>query len=61
MWGYPVVPAIFTAVAAALLCYTFKNTWPDSGYGLLVIAAGIPVFAYFAHRRRQKAAIASTT
>jgi basic amino acid/polyamine antiporter, APA family len=61
MWGYPVLPAIFTAVAAALLCYTFKNTWPDSGYGLLVIAAGIPVFAYFAHRRRQKAAIASTS
>jgi hypothetical protein len=37
-----------------LLCYTFKNTWPDSGYGLLVIAAGIPVFAYFAHRRGKK-------
>jgi APA family basic amino acid/polyamine antiporter len=54
MWGYPVLPAVFTAVAAALLCYTFRNTWPDSGYGLLVIAAGIPVFAYFAHRKRKK-------
>jgi APA family basic amino acid/polyamine antiporter len=61
MWGYPVLPAIFTAVAAALLCYTFKNTWPDSGYGLLVIAAGIPVFAYFAHRKRKKVAIGSTS
>src|SRR5277367_2625000 len=28
MWGYPVVPALFVAVAAALLVYTFKNDWP---------------------------------
>ena len=51
MWGYPFVPAIFIAVAAALLCYTFKNDWPNSGYGVLVILAGIPVFAYFSRRR----------
>jgi APA family basic amino acid/polyamine antiporter len=50
MWGYPVVPAVFILVAAALLCYTFKNDWPNSGYGLLVILAGIPVFAYFRRR-----------
>ncbi len=53
MWGYPVVPAVFVAVAAALLCYTFKNDWPNSGYGVLVILAGIPVFAYFARMRRR--------
>jgi APA family basic amino acid/polyamine antiporter len=47
MWGYPFVPALFVAVAAALLGYTFKNDWPNSGYGVLVILAGIPVFAYF--------------
>jgi APA family basic amino acid/polyamine antiporter len=51
MWGYPVVPAVFVTVAAALLCYTFRNDWPNSGYGLLVIVAGIPVFAYFSYRR----------
>jgi basic amino acid/polyamine antiporter, APA family len=56
MWGYPVVPAIFAAVAAALLCYTFKNNWPNSGYGLLVILAGIPVFAWFSSRRQKKSA-----
>src|SRR6202030_2457044 len=27
MFGYPFVPAIFIAAAAALLCYTFKNDW----------------------------------
>jgi basic amino acid/polyamine antiporter, APA family len=51
MPGYPVIPAVFVAVAAALLCYTFWNEWPNSWYGLLVILAGIPVFAYFARRR----------
>jgi basic amino acid/polyamine antiporter, APA family len=51
MWGYPIVPALFLAVAAALLCYTFANDWPNSGYGLLVILAGIPVFAWFSSQR----------
>jgi basic amino acid/polyamine antiporter, APA family len=54
MWGYPVIPAIFVIVAAALLGYTFKNTWPNSAYGLLVILAGIPVFLYFASKRRPR-------
>ncbi|HUA15464.1 MAG TPA: amino acid permease [Verrucomicrobiae bacterium] len=52
MWGYPVVPAVFVAVAAALLCYTFWNEWPNSGYGLLVILAGIPIFLHFSTARR---------
>ena len=52
MWGYPAVPALFIGVAAALLVYTFLNDWPNSGYGLLVILAGIPVFAYFSFLRR---------
>jgi basic amino acid/polyamine antiporter, APA family len=52
MWGYPIVPAVFVIVAAALLAYTFTNNWPNSGYGVLVILAGIPVFAYFSRRKR---------
>lgn len=54
MWGYPFVPAVFVAVAAAFLCYTFTDNWPYSGYGLLVILAGIPVFAYFSSRRKRR-------
>ncbi len=57
MWGYPFVPAIFIVVAAALLCYTFANDWPNSGYGVLVILAGIPVFAIFAYLRRRESTI----
>lgn len=53
MWGYPVIPALFVIVAAALLCYTFWNERPTSYYGLLVILSGIPLFLYFAKRRRR--------
>jgi APA family basic amino acid/polyamine antiporter len=56
MWGYPLVPALFVAVATALLIYTFKNNWPNSAYGSLVILAGIPLFAYFSARRRHSSA-----
>jgi APA family basic amino acid/polyamine antiporter len=55
MWGYPFVPIVFVAVAAILLAYTFKNDWPSSGYGLIVILAGIPVFLYFSRRRNSQA------
>jgi APA family basic amino acid/polyamine antiporter len=53
MFGYPLVPALFIAVAGVLLYYTFRTDWPNSFYGLLVILAGVPVFAWF--RRRRKA------
>lgn len=49
-WGYPVVPALFVIVAAALLFFTFKDNLPNSAYGTLAILAGIPVFYYFAKR-----------
>lgn len=51
VWGYPVVPIFFVVAAAALLYYTFRDNWPNSGYGSLVILAGIPVFYAFARRR----------
>jgi basic amino acid/polyamine antiporter, APA family len=52
--GYPVVPALFIAAAAVLLYYTFKENWPNSLYGLLVILAAVPVFEWFRRRRRAK-------
>jgi basic amino acid/polyamine antiporter, APA family len=45
--GYPVVPALFIAAATVLLYYTFREDWPNSLYGLLMILAGIPVFLWF--------------
>jgi APA family basic amino acid/polyamine antiporter len=52
--GYPVVPALFIAVAAVLLYYTFRENWPNSLYGLLVILAGVPVFEWFRRQRNSQ-------
>jgi len=51
VWGYPVVPAVFVAVSALLLYFTFTNNLPNSAYGTLAILAGIPIFYLFARRR----------
>lgn len=51
MFGYPFIPALFIAAAAVLLYYTFRSDWPNSFYGLLVILAGVPVFAWFRSQR----------
>jgi APA family basic amino acid/polyamine antiporter len=49
--GYPVVPAVFVVVSAALLYYTFTANVANSAAGCGVILAGVPVFYYFARRR----------
>jgi APA family basic amino acid/polyamine antiporter len=58
-WGYPVVPAIFVAAAAVLLYYTFTENIRNSAWGLVVIVAGVPIYAYFAWKRKQQAALSS--
>ena len=49
-WGYPFGPLFFVLAAGVLLFYTFRDNWPNSGYGLVVILAGVPVFYIFAAR-----------
>jgi APA family basic amino acid/polyamine antiporter len=43
-FGYPVVPALYLAVASAimlvLLLYKTETTWP----GLLIVLAGVPIY-----------------
>jgi APA family basic amino acid/polyamine antiporter len=51
-WGYPVVPALFIGAAAVLLYYTFAEEPRNSTIGTCVILAGVPVYWYFASRRR---------
>jgi APA family basic amino acid/polyamine antiporter len=51
-WGYPVLPALFIAASAVLLYFTFVENLRNSLAGTLVILAGIPVFFYFAGKRR---------
>jgi len=51
VWGYPVVPAVFVMISAALLYYTFTDNLKSSAGGCLAILAGVPVFYFFARRR----------
>lgn len=51
-WGYPAVPAMFVAAAAVLLYYTFTENIRNSVWGLVVIAAGVPIYAYFARKKQ---------
>jgi APA family basic amino acid/polyamine antiporter len=51
-WGYPVVPALFIIAAAVLLYYTFTDNLRNSIAGTLVILAGVPVYWYFARKRK---------
>jgi APA family basic amino acid/polyamine antiporter len=67
-WGYPVVPAVFIVAAGILLYYTFAENLkypmipttligpPINSLatgGALVILLGVPVFWWFASRRRE--------
>ena len=54
-WGYPAVPALFIAAAAILLYYTFAENIRNSAWGVAVIAAGVPIYAYFASGKSAKA------
>src|ERR1700685_4153834 len=51
VWGYPVVPILFVLASAVLLYFTFRDNYPNSAFGCLVILAGIPVFYGFARKR----------
>ena len=50
-WGFPLAPALFILVSAALLYYTFLSNLLYSALGTLVILTGIPVYYAFALRR----------
>jgi APA family basic amino acid/polyamine antiporter len=54
--GYPFVPALFIATAAVLLYYTFTSNLRDSIGGLIVILLGVPVYFWFAWKKRRSVA-----
>ncbi len=59
--GYPIVPAVFVLVSAALLYYTFTDNLRNSALGAVAILAGVPVFYFFARRRTHRMATAGAT
>jgi APA family basic amino acid/polyamine antiporter len=55
VWGYPLVPLLFVLASAVLLYFTFRDNYPNSALGSIVILSGIPVFYGFARRRSRDA------
>ena len=50
--GYPVVPALFIAMAAAVLVYTYAGNLRQSLIGTTVILAGVPLYWFFQARKK---------
>ena len=53
-WGYPVVPALFVLTTIYLIGTTIWNYPVRSVIGLIIIAAGLPVYFYFASKNPEK-------
>jgi APA family basic amino acid/polyamine antiporter len=50
--GYPIAPAVFTVVMLAIVLNAIYSDPRPSGAGLLVMAAGIPLYWWFSRRHR---------
>jgi basic amino acid/polyamine antiporter, APA family len=51
VWGYPVVPLLFVVVALFFLVYMPVADPRNTGVGLLLTAAGVPVYLYWRRHR----------
>ena len=49
-WGYPVAPAVFTVASLAITVFAIVGRQKESLFGLLVMAAGIPLYLWTRHR-----------
>ena len=52
--GYPLIPLVFVLVAFWLTINTLLARPVESATGLILIALGLPVFAYYRYRRQRK-------
>jgi basic amino acid/polyamine antiporter, APA family len=53
--GYPVVPALFVAAALLVVASAVRSNPKRSAVGAALLAAGVPVYAYFARSRKGEA------
>ncbi len=51
-WGYPVAPAVYVTVSAAILLNALYRDPRPTGAGALIIAAGLPLYFLFGRRGR---------
>jgi APA family basic amino acid/polyamine antiporter len=52
VWGYPFIPAAYVIVSAAILVNGLYRAPLATGAGLLVLVAGVPLYALFSRRYR---------
>jgi APA family basic amino acid/polyamine antiporter len=50
-WGYPVAPAIFVVASFLMVAYSLYMNNFGERYGLAIIAAGVPIYWFFARKR----------
>lgn len=55
-WGYPIVPALFVLTTIYLIVTTIYNYPVRSIIGLVIIAAGLPVYFYFSNKNPESKA-----
>ena len=53
VWGYPVLPALFVAVAFTFVAINFIANQPQTSYGLGLILLGVPAFFFFRKLNRK--------
>ncbi len=51
MWGYPVTPAVFAASSFVIVANQIVSDPTESAIGLLLVLAGLPVYALWVRRR----------
>ena len=50
-WGYPVAPLVFVLASLLIVLNALLFSPATSGAGLLVIAAGVPIYLFFIRRQ----------
>jgi len=57
-WGYPWTPILFVSVCVVVLANTLWQKPAESGFGLLILACGLPAYLFWKRRRNREGATA---
>jgi APA family basic amino acid/polyamine antiporter len=54
VWGYPVVPIAFSAAALIIVANALVRSPKESGIGLILVLAGVPIFLFWGRKARSR-------
>jgi basic amino acid/polyamine antiporter, APA family len=57
-WGYPWTPILFVSVCVVVLANTLWQKPAESGFGLLILACGLPAYLFWKGRKSREGATA---